>query len=103
MIFTKDAIPISDIIRTLGYRFRDYRVRFNMTRKEVSEISNVGLTTIYKFETGNMHDISFGTLLRLLKAIDERGNWENLLPELPESPYSFINNSKKQRVRHSTK
>ena len=103
MILKSDTISIADIIRTLGIRFRDYRVGLDLTRKEVAEAAGVGLTTIYKFETGNMTDISFGTLLRLLKAIGERENWENLLPELPESPYMYEKEHKKQRVRHSSK
>ena len=100
MILTSKALSNPEIIRNLGMRFRDYRLRLNMTRKEVSEEAGVGLTTIYKFETGNMKDVSFITLLRLLRAIGERENWENLLPELPESPYLYENDRKKQRVRH---
>ena len=85
-------------------RFRDYRMRLRMTRKEVSEAAGIGMTTLYKFESGNMTDISFSTLLRLLRAVGLGGNWDALLPELPESPYLYDDNGKKaQRVRHSTK
>lgn len=103
MIISNKALSNSEIIQILGIRFRDFRVRLNMTRKEISELSGIGLTTLYKFETGNMTDISFGTLLRLLKTIGERDNWENLLPELPESPYLYEKENRKQRVRHSKK
>ncbi|MDE7375395.1 MAG: helix-turn-helix transcriptional regulator [Muribaculaceae bacterium] len=90
-----------DAVRELGIRFRDYRLRINITRKEVSLASGVGLTTIYKFESGNMSDISFGTLLRLIKSIGLGDNWQQLLPELPPSPYLYDkNNVKRQRVRH---
>lgn len=75
-----------------------------MTRKEVSVAARVGMTTLYKFESGNMTDISFGTLIRLLRAIGMVENWETLLPELPESPYLYNEKDKKiQRVRHSPK
>ena len=85
-------------------RFRDYRMRLRMTRKEVSEAAGIGMTTLYKFESGNMTDISFSTLLRLLRSVGLGGNWDALLPELPESPYLYDDNGKKaQRVRHSTK
>ena len=43
--------------------------------------------TIQKFETGNSHDISLNTLLRLLRVIGQLDNIETILPELPESPY----------------
>lgn len=85
-------------------RFRDYRMRMQMTRKEISEAAAIGMTTLYKFESGNMTDISFDTLLRLLRAIGLYENWNALLPELPESPYLYDDKDRKrQRVRKSKK
>ena len=101
---TNKSLPTPDIIRNLGLRFRDYRMRLRMTRKEVSVAARVGMTTLYKFESGNMTDISFGTMIRLLRAIGMVENWDALLPELPESPYMYYDNDKKiQRIRHSSK
>lgn len=100
-ILTNKSLATPDVIRNLGLRFRDYRLRLRMTRKEVSEAASIGMTTLYKFESGNMTDISLSTLLRLLRVIGLSENWESLLPELPESPYMYNNNDKKiQRVRH---
>lgn len=102
--FTNKSLATPDVIRNLGMRFCDYRLRLRMTRKEVSEAASIGMTTLYRFESGNMTDISFSTLLRLLKAIGLEENWDTLLPELPESPYMYNDNEKKaQRVRHSAK
>ncbi len=101
MILNNNDIATPDVIRNLGTRFRDYRMRLRLTRKEVSELAGIGMTTLYKFESGNMTDISFGTLMRLLRAIGLFENWEALLPELPESPYLYDDNFKKiQRIRH---
>ncbi len=103
MLLTNKSLPTPDVIRNLGLRFRDYRLRLRMTRKEVSVAASVGMTTLYKFESGNMTDISFSTLLRLLRAIGLVENWEALLPALPESPYLYDDNDRKmQRVRHSS-
>lgn len=100
MILSNKSLATPDVIRNLGLRFRDYRLRLRMTRKEVSEAASIGMTTLYKFESGTMTDISFSTLLRLLKAIGLGENWDILLPELPESPYMYAGNDKKmQRVR----
>ena len=72
-----------------------------MTRKEVSKASAVGMTTLYKFESGNMTDVSFSTLMRLLRAVGLGENWEMILPELPKSPYLYKDDdTKMQRVRH---
>ena len=104
MILSNQSLATPDVLRNLGNRFRDYRMRLRMTRKEVSEAAGIGMTTLYKFESGNMTDISFSPLLRLLRAVGLGGNWDALLPELPESPYLYDDNGKKaQRVRHSTK
>lgn len=100
VILTNKSLGTPDIIRNLGLRFRDYRMHLRMTRKEVSESAAIGMTTLYKFESGNMTDISFNTLQRLLRAIGLGENWDALLPELPESPYLYDDNYKKiQRVR----
>lgn len=100
MILTNKSLTTPDVIRNLGLRFRDYRLRLRMTRKEVSEAASIGMTTLYRFESGNMIDISFSTLMRLLKVIELGENWEALLPELPDSPYMYDDKEKKvQRVR----
>lgn len=48
----KDLFEYStpELVRMLGTRFKEYRMRCNLTQKEVSELSGVGLTTIHKFE-----------------------------------------------------
>ncbi len=104
MILTNKSLATPDVVRNLGMRFRDYRMRMQMTRKEISEAAAIGMTTLYKFESGNMTDISFDTLLRLLRAIGLYENWNALLPELPESPYLYDDKDRKrQRVRKSKK
>ena len=104
MILTNKSLATPDVVRNLGMRFRDYRMRMQMTRKEISEAAAIGMTTLYKFESGNMTDISFDTLLRLLRAIGLYENWNALLPELPESPCLYDDKDRKrQRVRKSKK
>ena len=41
-----------ELVRLLGTRFKDYRMRCNLTQREVAEQSGIGLTTIHKFENG---------------------------------------------------
>ena len=96
MILTDKSLGTPDIIRNLGLRFRDYRLHLRMTRKEVSEAASIGMTTLYRFESGNMTDISFSTLLRLMRTIGFGENWNALLPELPESPYLYNDKAKNE-------
>lgn len=103
VMFINEVLSPADIIRSLGERFRDYRMRLNMTQQQVSDFTAISVPTIYKFENGNATDMSLSTLLKLLRAIDQENNWSKLLPQLPESPYTYRENKKKQRIRNSRK
>ena len=46
-----------ELVRLLGTRFKEYRMRCNLTQKEVAELSGIGMTTIHKFESGNAGNI----------------------------------------------
>lgn len=91
-----------ELIRLLGARFKEYRMRCNLTQREVAELSGIGLTTVHKFENGTAYNISLSTLINLLKVVGQIDAIDNVLPELPESPYLKRRDDKKaQRIRHS--
>lgn len=91
-----------ELVRLLGSRFKEYRMRCNLTQREVAELSGIGLTTIHKFENGTAGNLSLSTFLLLLKVVGQIDSLDNLLPELPESPYLIRKENKKaQRVRHT--
>jgi transcriptional regulator with XRE-family HTH domain len=93
---------IPELVQMLGSRFKDYRMRSNLTQKEVAKQAGVTVNTIHKFENGTVPNLSISTFLRLLKAIGCIEGLDELLPELPESLYLIKNNGKKaQRVRHT--
>lgn len=90
-----------EIVRLLGSRFKEYRMRCNLTQKEVAEQSGIGLTTIHKFENGTAKNVSLSTFLLLLKIVGQIDAINDLLPELPPSPYLIRKEEKKpQRIRH---
>lgn len=91
---------IPELVKLLGTRFKDYRLRSNMTQKEVSEQSGITITTIHKFENGLSANISLSTFLLLMKAIGQIEGLDELLPELPVSAYLINEEKKVQRVRH---
>lgn len=93
-----------ELVRLLGERFKEYRMRCNLTQREVAERSGVGLTTIYKFENGTAGNLSLSTFILLLKVIGQIDALDDLMPELPESPYLVRRDEKKvQRIRHPKK
>ncbi len=96
--YTEYSAP--ELVRMLGSRFKDYRLRANMTQKEVAEMAGLSSLTIYRFENGTVTNISLSTFLLLMKAVGCIKDIENVMPEQPESPYLYKENKKMQRVRH---
>ena len=93
-----------ELVRLLGERFKEYRMRCNLTQKEVAEQSGIGLTTIHKFENGTAGNLSLSTFILFLKVIGQVDALDDVLPELPESPYLVRKEEKKaQRIRHAKK
>ena len=43
---------VTELVRLLGSRFKEYRLRANMTQKEVAEMSGLSMMTIHRFENG---------------------------------------------------
>ena len=92
-----------EIVCMLGCRFKEYRMRCNLTQKEVAEQSGIGLTTIHKFENGTASNLSLSTFILLLKVVGQINALDDVLPELPVSPYLIKEEKKAQRIRHSKK
>ena len=91
-----------EIVVMLGRRFKDYRIGSNLTQKEVSDSSGISVVTIRKFENGNLFNITLVTFIELLRAIGFMQGLDELLPEIPVSPYELekIRQGKRKRVRH---
>ena len=68
-----------------------------MTHKEVLKLSGVGLTTIHKFENGTAGNRSLSTFILLLKVIGQINYLDDILPELPASPYLMRRNENKEQ------
>lgn len=91
-----------EIVQMLGSRFKDYRMRCDLTQKEVADKSGIGLTTIHKFENGTAGNLSLSTFILLLKVVGQVNALDDILPKLPPSPYLMRSEEKKaQRIRHT--
>lgn len=91
---------IPELVELLGRRFKDYRLRSEMTQKDVADQSGIAINTIHKFENGKAGNVSLGTYLLLMKAIGCADQLDDILPELPESAYLVNDGKKVQRIRH---
>ena len=76
------------------------------TQKEVAEQAGISLSTVHKFESGSLTNVSFGNVIRLLRIVGAVENLQYLLPALPENPFLYKNmdfENKKRRVKHKNK
>lgn len=98
---TKLQIP--EVIMLLGQRYKEYRIHADMTQAEVAHLSGVSEATIKRFESGIATNITMGSFIALLKAIDYMDGLEEVLPALPMSPYLMakLEEQKPKRVRHA--
>jgi len=90
----------AEIVGILGERFREYRMRMEKTQEDISTETGISLSTIRRFEAGGARNISMTTFLVLLRTIGRVQQIENILPELPQSPYLIRENKVRQRIRH---
>ncbi|MBO7115950.1 MAG: helix-turn-helix domain-containing protein [Prevotella sp.] len=104
MIYAEDiyAKTNAELIIELGRRFKEYRLTCRMTQKEVAELAGVSLFTIKAFENGRTYNITMGSFLAMLRAINFLEEIEKLLPDLPPTPDMIekINKSKPKRIRN---
>lgn len=97
--YTEYSAP--ELVKMLGVRFKDYRLRAQLTQKDVAELTGLTIPTVQRFENGMSGNISLGTFLLLMKAVGCINGLDELMPEQPESLYLYNDNNKKaQRVRH---
>ena len=89
-------------VSTLAANLVHLREDRDLTQKEVAELTGLGLTTIHKFENGTAGYLSLSTFLLLLKVVGQIDAINDVLPELPPSPYLMRKDEKKaQRIRHT--
>ena len=90
-----------DILLVFGGRIREYRIRLNMTQRELADISGLSVPTIHRFENGSSLNISLSVFILLVKSLGLVDRLDNLLPELPPSPDEFNEKGKRiRRIRH---
>lgn len=91
-----------DIATSLGGRFREYRIKSQLTQRDLSERTGIAVSTISNFENGQQCNIGLHTFIALMRGIGQLEQLQELLPELPLDPSIVFkyNKEQKQRVRH---
>lgn len=89
----------TQILRLLGVRFRDYRLGVNLSQEELAKAASVSVSTIHKFETGTVTNMTMTNLMALLRQVGLLDRIDELIPEQPLNPYASKVVKKQQRVR----
>lgn len=76
-----------DIIDNLCDRLKALRRSCCVSQQELAEKSGVSIITVKRIESGEMKDLRFGTLIKILRATGTLEGMAELIPPCPESPY----------------
>lgn len=98
-----DELSESDIIRIIGVRLREYRLNARFTQKELASRAGVSHITVSQLESGKCRNITMTNFLALLRSLDLLNNIDDLVPELPVSPYSEPERRNNGRVKLTKK
>ena len=91
----------AELVRSLGRRFKTYRILCRMTQGELSEQTGVSVPTIRSFENGKSSNVSLQVLLALLRGVGQLEQIKCFLPEITVNPKDvFFEKKQPQRVRH---
>ena len=85
------------ILVEIGKRLKEYRIRNDMTQKDVVEHVGVGIDTVLRVERGD--NISTLKLIAILRSLDMLENLDEFIPKLPVSPILYKKLMGKQRYR----
>jgi transcriptional regulator with XRE-family HTH domain len=85
------------VSRELGRRLRRFRLGRNLGQSQLAEQAGVGRATLQRLEDGEA--VNLTTLLRVLRALDQLGTLDLLLPEPAPSPLEELERRSGERQR----
>lgn len=89
------------ILETVGKRLKEYRLKMNLTQRELSENAGISLFTVTQIENGK--SVSFSMILSVLRSLRMLDNLEMMVPEIKISPLELLRFKGKTRKRASIK
>ena len=90
----------NEVLSEIGNRIKAARIAMPATQKEMAEYTNLSQRTISNLETGK--DVSFSTIIEVLRALGQLQSLELMIPEQGLRP-SQIAKLGKPRERARTK
>ena len=73
-----------EVLAEIGSRIKAARIAMPATQKEMAEMANLSLRTISNLESGK--DVSFSTVIEVLRALGQLQSLELMIPEQGPRP-----------------
>ena len=77
------------ILNEIRKRLARMRRSCCLSQEELSQLSGVSIATIKRIEGQTAQDISLSILIKLLRSMTQLEGVGNLVPKLPDSPYTI--------------
>ena len=78
----------NEVLSELGSRIKAARIAMPATQKEMAELTNLSLRTISNLENGK--DVSFSTVIDVLRALGQLQSLELMVPEQGLRPSEIV-------------
>jgi len=75
-----------EIAQELGGRIKNLRLSSCVSQGEFAKMSNVSISTVRRVESGHIQEVSFGSVLRMLRAGGMLDGMADLVQEVPIHP-----------------
>lgn len=91
----------SAILRTLGERLKEYRLRRNLQQTELAHLAEVNISTVARLEKGQ--NVMIDSYIRIMRILDMLDNLDEFIPEPPRSPILLkkLMGKKRKRIKKS--
>lgn len=76
-------------------KFKEYRIDYPLTQKELADKTGVSLRSIVRFESGE--DITLSTFIKLMGGLDLTENLVNAIPDQSRRPSAFLYKEQKRQ------
>lgn len=88
----------NEVLSELGSRIKAARIAMDVTQKEMAGLTNLSQRTISNLETGK--DVSFSTVINVLRALGQLQNLDFFIPEQGPRPSEIaVLGKQRERVR----
>ena len=97
----ENSLTDTTVLTEIGERLAQRRISLGLTQSDVATEGGLSTRTIARIENGESAQLS--NFIRLLRALDLLGGFDELIPPEQESPIELLRRKGKQRKRASSR